>query len=245
MKQIESKNKQEVRRQKDTVREKLTNWYMINMTWGFVGILVLVFVMNAYNRVRIWPAEHSSGVNITLWILAGLLAIGGGALFFLWQKNNKTKDRFLGGAKLAWILTLVTILFVFAPQIGTMISPTLRAADGTPIIVEHSTVLAMNVIMFNAAVMFALFGGVLFCLWLRSRKEKQRRFNYAIFTWVIALAAFFLAFWQSIRMWFERTGFPRLFWENAPVRFVHGFMALIGVWLVVALVWYIIKYRKI
>lgn len=245
MKQIESKNKQEVRRHKDAAREKLTNWYMINMTWGFVGILALVFIMNAYNAVRIWPAEHTLGANITLWILAGLFAIGGGALFSLWLKNNKAKDRFLGGAKLAWILSVVTILFVFAPQIGGAIAPTLRAADGTPIVMGHSSVLVMNVVMFNAAVMFALFGAVLFYLWLRSGKTKQRRFNYAIFTWITAAAAFFLAFWQPIQAWLRRVGVPSLFFEPAPARFIHGFMALIGLWLVVALVWYIIKYRKI
>lgn len=155
----EIKNKQERNRERQATKDRLTNWYMINMTWAFVSVIVLQFVVNGY---------HSMGLllhmNLIMRIVAGVFAVGGGFLFYLWIKGGKSK---------------------------------------------------------------------------------RRLFNYSIFSWVVAAVALLISFFAPIRMMFERMGLPRVFWTQFPRNMIWGIMMAIGLWLIIALVIYVIKYRKL
>ena len=230
----ENKNKQEVRRQKAAARERLTNWYMINMTWAFIAVVVLhQVVLNSYRRVFGPWTTHSITTNIVLWSVALLLAIGAGALLYLWKKAGKGRDKFLACSIFAGIFAIVTLLLSFAPQIGASIW---GIAGGFATI--------MNVVMLNIAILFALCGGALFFLWLKRGRGRSRLFSYTIFLWVTALAALILSFHAWIRNVTLSMGIQILS-GNSIERIIYGLMIGIGVWLVVALVIYIIKSRKI
>jgi len=157
----EIKNKQEQRRVKNAARERLTNWYMINMSWGFLGVILLQLVLNGYNRITFVPNTHILMIDFVLWIVAGLLFLGGAILFFLWFKGGRENSRFL---------------------------------------------------------------------------------NYSIFTWVCSLVALCISFYAQIRNTLIRMGIPMNIHSHWRVWF---FMVLIGVWLIVALVIYFIKLRKL
>ena len=230
----ENKNKQEVKRQKAAARERLTNWYMINMTWAFAAVIVLhQVVLRAYTTVfGVW-APHSLVTNLVLWGITALLAIGAVAWFYLWQKSGKIKDKLLLGSIFAGILTIVMLLFSFAPQIGAMIWGSVFGA--API---------MNVMMLNFGILFALSGITLFFFWIKSGKEKSRFFSYSIFLWATALASLILSFHAQVRNLTLAMGITVLS-GNAIQRIIYGFMIGIGIWLVIALVIYMIKNRKI
>ena len=153
-----SKNKQEVRRQKSAAREKLTNWYMINLAWGFFGVIALQLILMAYSP---FPGRHT--ILITR-IAAGVLAAGGVTLLVLWFRGGKVRQRFV---------------------------------------------------------------------------------NYSIFTGICAVVLLCISFFAQIRTFFHTAGIFPVFHTFMPQRMVWMFMILIGVWLVVALVIYFIKHRKI
>ena len=162
MKNLEAiKNKQERNRQKNAAKERLTNQYMINLTWGFVGVIVLQLLGNVYNG---WGITNANAMDWTMRIIGIVFALGGGALCYFWFRSDKERSRFM---------------------------------------------------------------------------------NYAIFSWVIAGIALFLSFFRQIRMLLVDWGILSVFWVQVPQRFIWAFMAGIALWLIVALVIYIVKYRKI
>lgn len=68
-------------------KEKLTNWYMINLTWGVVGILAMIFVASLYKNPAI--LVHMQTIA---WVLTGLFAVSGIALYaFSGKFNNKQR----------------------------------------------------------------------------------------------------------------------------------------------------------
>ena len=185
---VENKNKQEVKRQKTAARERLTNWYMINMTFGFVGIIVLQFIGNGYSMMRFWPGTQTLMMDMILRIAAGVFFLLGAALFKFW--------------------------FYSKPRGGlSKISVVKRAND--------------------------------WVIRIMANKNKSRFFNYAIFSWVVAAVALFISLFAQVRLLLQNLGILRVFWSHVPQRFIWLIMALIGVWLIIGLVYYIIKYRKI
>ena len=237
----EIKNKQEARRQKASAQERLTNWYMINMTWGFVGIIILQMINRNFAQLTLWSTEHSLALNLTLWILAGVLFLAGGALFYLWMKDGRVKDKFFAYSVFAWIAMVVTLLFSFAPQFGPSLFWAGPVIEGFPTPQPRT----MSMVLFNVGIFAALSGGFLLALWLKGGKEKKRLLNYSIFMWIVALGSFFIAFFERVRNFLESMRILDVFHIDAPQRFIWALMILIGAWLLGALVWYIIKYRKI
>ncbi|MCL2837562.1 MAG: hypothetical protein FWE04_00615 [Oscillospiraceae bacterium] len=155
----EIKNKQERNRERQAAKNRLTNWYMINMTWAFVSVIVLQFIINGYHTMGL--LLH---MNLIMRIVAGVFALGGGVLVYLWIKGGRAKPRF---------------------------------------------------------------------------------FNYAIFSWAIAAVALLISFFAPIRLLFVRMGLPHVFTTQFPRNMIWGIMMGIGLWLIIALVIYIIKIRKL
>lgn len=63
-------------------KEKLTNWYMITLTWGVVGIIALLLYKNCYTTMSI--LEH---INIINWTLTGVFAAAAILVFILGKCN--------------------------------------------------------------------------------------------------------------------------------------------------------------
>ncbi len=68
--------KREKRREKRAVLERLTNWYMINLSWGIVGIVALRFVENGYSS-----ADTILQMPTIMKVIAGVFAVLAVALF--------------------------------------------------------------------------------------------------------------------------------------------------------------------
>ena len=248
----ENKNKQEVRRLKAAARERLTNWYMINMAWAFFAVVLLhQIVLRGYTQMGMWAAEHSLAANVVLWSFSLLFALVGGALFWLWKgcsickkcENSGFWCKFRGnnksftGAIFAWVIAVTILLFSFAPQISGMI----WRIPGIPVAPQP----IMTIVMFSFSIFFALIGGMLFYSWIRSKKEKSRLFSYSIFMWVIALTMFIISLNARIVSLLMDWGIPSSLLFPNPHNMIYGLMIGIVLWLVAALVIYIVKARKI
>jgi len=247
----ENKNKQEARRRKAAAKERLTNWYMINMTWGFLAVVLLhQIVLRGYTQMGMWAAEHSPATNITLWSFALLFTLGGGALLWLWKGCSICKKcgsesfwckfrgngKSFGAAIFAWIVAVTILLFTLAPQLNALFWTNDWGVTRQPII---------TLVMLIFGVFFALSGVALFFFWIRGKKEKSRLFSYSIFAWVIALVMFIIAFNSQILNMFSGWEFMKNLLQPNPHNMIYGLMIGIGLWLVVALVIYIVKARKI
>lgn len=68
--------KREKRREKKAALERLTNWYMINLSWGIVGIVALRFVENGFSS-----ADTILIMPTVMKVIAAIFAIVAVALF--------------------------------------------------------------------------------------------------------------------------------------------------------------------
>ncbi len=98
--------KRNKRREKKEKIDKLTNWYMINLSWGVVGLIALGFVESAYGGLYI------NTVPTVMKVLAALFFVFAVVLFALGKthviKNTKRANNyaiFMGVVGLAslWI----------------------------------------------------------------------------------------------------------------------------------------------
>ena len=73
--------------------EHLTNWYMINLCWGIVGLFVLILIYYGYNNVKTILTMQPM-----MWVLTGLFAAGTVAIWILGKtgviKNKKRADHY-------------------------------------------------------------------------------------------------------------------------------------------------------
>jgi len=120
----EIKNKQEARRTKAAAREKLTNWYMINMTWAFVGIIVLQLVLQGYNTLGVWRWAGTPPrgmvimvMDLALWIAAGVFILGNGVLFYFWWRGGRQNKRMFNYMIFLDVCIVVVALITFWNQI--------------------------------------------------------------------------------------------------------------------------------
>ena len=120
------KNKKERNRARSEARERLTNWYMLQMAYGFVGVIVLHFIGNWYNMfhkpwIQIGGMSHLTYMDLAMFITATVFALGGGVLLYLWFKSGKEKSRFFNYAIFSWVITIVAVLISFYAQIRNVL----------------------------------------------------------------------------------------------------------------------------
>ena len=104
----EIKNKQERIRKRAAAREKLTSWFMINMCWAFLALVILRFVENGYNITGTMRY-----MNLIMRIAGGVFALGGGVLFFLWYRGGKSKERFYNYSIFSWVAAGSSLIIGF------------------------------------------------------------------------------------------------------------------------------------
>ncbi|MCI5893073.1 MAG: hypothetical protein MRZ66_06705 [Clostridiales bacterium] len=147
------KNAEKNRRlkEREEMREKLTNWYMINLSFGILAIIVLLILRNMYR----------SGATLVYtqpmaWILTGVFAAAAIVVFVL-GKTGKIKNKsrayhyteFLGVCALCSLwLALFNKIRYFAENILTKINLNLTISSYWNIRVLIIGVIAYLVIAF-------------------------------------------------------------------------------------------------
>ncbi len=66
--------------------EKLTNWYLINLTWGITGIIVLLLISKGYNN-----ASTILAMQPMMWAFTAIFAIAAIALFAIGKAKNSAR----------------------------------------------------------------------------------------------------------------------------------------------------------
>ena len=76
-KRVKAAERRAEKHKSEEYKEHLTNWYMINLSWGILGIILLVFYGSLYKGSALLY------MNTVSWVLTALFAVGGIALFAL------------------------------------------------------------------------------------------------------------------------------------------------------------------
>ncbi|MEE1012993.1 MAG: hypothetical protein U0L92_01585 [Clostridia bacterium] len=105
--------------------EHLTNWYMINLSWGIVGILALLAIKHGYQNINLILKMQP-----IVWVLTGIFAAGTIALVILGKVKNSTRANhyaFLTGA-----CTFVSLWLAFYNKIRLVLENVARTLLGNP-----------------------------------------------------------------------------------------------------------------
>ena len=113
---VDIKNKKERNRLRAEKREKLTNWFMINMSWAFAGLIILQLIGNGYNM-----STTLMHMNLWLRIAAGIFVLGGGALIFLWVKGDKKVERFKNYSIFLWVVAAIAVIISYYAPIRNVL----------------------------------------------------------------------------------------------------------------------------
>ena len=117
--------KREKRRAKKERIDKLTNWFMINLSWGVVGLIALGFVERAFSN----PATVLLAPNVMKWLAAVFFVLA--AVLYLLGKSGviKNKKRARDYSVFLAVLTLASLwIGFFAPirNVAVAIIPALK-----------------------------------------------------------------------------------------------------------------------
>ena len=108
--------KRKKRMEKKERIDKLTNWYMINLSWGVVGLIVLGFVESAYNGLYI------NSVPTVMKVLAALFIVLAAVLFGLGKANViKNTKRATNYSIFMAIVGLAALWIGFYAKIRTLV----------------------------------------------------------------------------------------------------------------------------
>lgn len=118
--------KRNKRREKKEKIDKLTNWYMINLSWGVVGLIALGFVESAYNGLYI------NTVPTVMKVLAAIFFVFAAVLFALGKanviKNTKRANNYaifmavvgLAGLWIGFYAKIRNLVVGIIPSLGSL-----------------------------------------------------------------------------------------------------------------------------
>lgn len=109
--------KREKRRAKKERIDKLTNWFMINLSWGVVGIIALGFVETAFSN----PSTVLTAPTVMKWLAAVFFVLA--AVLYLLGKFGvlKNKKRATDYSIFLAVLTLVSLWIGFYAPIRNFV----------------------------------------------------------------------------------------------------------------------------
>ena len=146
------------RQEKYKQKEELTNKYMLDLTWGIVGILALLVLRAMYKNVS--TLVHMQTIT---WILTGLFLVGAIVVFCL-GKSGKIKK--MSNAKYYSILLIVCTAVCLWLSLFNVIRPVMenvaRTVFGNPSLIVTSywniriPVIAIIAYLVVAFVIFAI-----------------------------------------------------------------------------------------
>lgn len=119
--------KNEAKMERNRQREKLTNWYMINLTWGIVGIMVLWYFRRLhYTNAMLYMQQIK-------WILTGVFAVASGVLFTLSAtKKVKNTSRVKNYGIFMAVCAFVSLWLALYNQIRVVAQDVLRTVLNNP-----------------------------------------------------------------------------------------------------------------
>ncbi len=105
--------KRERKREKKATIDKLTNWYMINLAWGILGIVFLRIIESGYNSTNMLLK-----MPVIMKVFIGVFALVAIALFVCGKfLAAKYKSGFYNYGIFSCVLALVSAWIGFFPQI--------------------------------------------------------------------------------------------------------------------------------
>lgn len=107
-------------------RERLTNWYMINLGWGLVGLVVLTFIYYGYRSTSM--LLHMPTI---IWVMTGVFAVAALVVFLLGLKgviHNRSRANHY--AILLAVCTVASLWLAFYNQIRVVLENVLRSVTG-------------------------------------------------------------------------------------------------------------------
>lgn len=120
--------KRERKREKKATIDKLTNWYMINLAWGILGIVFLRIIESGYNSTNMLLK-----MPVIMKVFIGVFALIAIALFVCGKfLLAKYKSRFYNYGIFSCVLTLISAWIGFFPQIRSFLAgmfPSLYSLD--------------------------------------------------------------------------------------------------------------------
>lgn len=126
-----AKANQEIKRERNRAKrakiDKATNWYMVNLAWGILAIILLRFVETGYSGAMVLT------MPVLMKVLSGVFAVLAIGLFVCGKLNIlNRKSTFYGYAAFAAALTLGSLWIAFFPSIRNLlgvISPAALSVD--------------------------------------------------------------------------------------------------------------------
>lgn len=119
---------------REEYKEHLTNWYMLQLTWGIVGILALLFVGSLYKNVNV--LLHMQTIT---WVITGVFALGGLVVFGLGKakviKNTKRANNY---AIFLGVCALFGLWLALYNKIRPIIESAARAISGNEALAVNS-----------------------------------------------------------------------------------------------------------
>jgi len=131
MAKIEFKNNSGIRKERN---EHLTNWYMINLSFGVLGIILLLFFKNGYNNMSLLPY-----MNTFSWILTAIFALGAVVVFILGKSNVIKNVKRAGHYSILLIIcALVTLWLALYNDLRPLIESIARTIFNNPNLAVYS-----------------------------------------------------------------------------------------------------------
>lgn len=115
-------------------KEHLTNWYMINLCWGILGILALIGVYRGYRSM-----SSLSYMQPLMWVFTGVFAVAAAVLFTYPKfKEVKNKKRFINYGIFMLVCTAVSLWLALYNIIRPVIEKCARTILSNPGLMVNS-----------------------------------------------------------------------------------------------------------
>ena len=153
----ESKNNSVSRKERN---EHLTNWYMINLSFGVLGIILLLFFKSGYNNMSLLPYMKTFS-----WILTAIFALGAIVVFVL-GKSNVIKNMKRAGhySILLIVCALVALWLALYNDLRPVIESIARTVLNNPNLTVYSYWnVRIPIIGICAYLVIALIGYIIAC----------------------------------------------------------------------------------
>ncbi len=106
--------------------EQLTNWYLVNLCWGIIGFLALIFVKRGYSS-----GDTIGMMQPLMWCLVGFFAVATVALFFI-GKNLRNGRRAINYSVFMLVCTVVSLWLALYNKIRPVIESIAQTILGNP-----------------------------------------------------------------------------------------------------------------
>ena len=124
-KRVKAAERRAEKHKSEEYKEHLTNWYMINLSWGILGIILLVFYGSLYKGSALLY------MNTVSWVLTALFAVVGIVLFALGKTGViKNQSRACHYGIFMWVCAAVALWFALFNKLRMVIESAARAITG-------------------------------------------------------------------------------------------------------------------